>query len=56
VGPCLLHAEFGIPEFQILIVVTDEHENADAIERSWGNATGMHDGISSIEGRGVEAR
>ena len=47
VGPCLLQAEFWIPEFQILIVVADEHENADAIERSRGNAAGMHDGISS---------
>jgi hypothetical protein len=53
VGPCLLQAEFGIPEFQILVVVTDEHENAAAIERPRGNAVGMHDGISSIEGRGV---
>ena len=56
VGPCLLQAKFGIPEFQVLVVVTDEHENAAAIEQSRGNAVGMHDGISSIKRRAVEAR
>ena len=34
VGPRLLEAEFGIPEFEVFVVVAHEGEDADAVERT----------------------
>jgi hypothetical protein len=44
VAASLLQAEFRIPELQILVFVTNKHENAAAFERPWGHTVGMHDG------------
>jgi hypothetical protein len=33
VGPCLLEAEFRIPEFEVFVFVAHESKDADAVER-----------------------
>jgi hypothetical protein len=51
VRPGLLEAEFGIPEFEVLVVVADEGQDADTVERTAGEEAGEHGRFSGDAAR-----